>query len=494
MVIEVSGYFTGDETASSANYHALTTPTRIVQAVSPFPPQGKCPTTSNQCVPVAGLQSLEIQVTGQGGLPATDIDAVVINLFANNPNSQGFLLASAKGSAPGAISLAYQANTNTSGNVTVPIGDDGRIVITNFADSSTSTGIVIDVQGYFASSDTITYTYDGNGLRTSKTASHTGTSTYTWSAAGGLPLLLTENNDGINTHLIYGPGGMPLGETTGTPGNWTTHWLHHDQLGSTRLVTNTTGNTVGTYTYDPYGAPADSTGSYDPLLDYAGQYTDQETGFQYLRARYYDPETAQFLTRDPLLAVTMEPYAYAGSDPVNGSDPSGRCSVGAWVKSKTTDLFQPLRDSCKEEDARGGGRSRVALSMASAAADQAVSAFLEANRRADDATSTVSEHVGVDATVCAYVCVGLTYLDGQFYWNTGLGAIGAAGIGPTIHTEPLDKDECNPSNGFMVGPFSGSVPRDPSTGEAEWSNLSSVGIAWGIPSLFLGEFNQRPVG
>src|SRR5581483_4953574 len=53
------------------------------------------------------------------------------------------------------------------------------------------------------------------------------------------------------------------------------------------------------------------------------QYTDPETGLQYLRARYYDPATAQFLGRDPLSATTGSPYAYAHENPLNGSDPSG---------------------------------------------------------------------------------------------------------------------------------------------------------------------------
>lgn len=39
--------------------------------------------------------------------------------------------------------------------------------------------------------------------------------------------------------------------------------------------------------------------------------------------RYYDPVTAQFLSIDPLVASTGQPYQYAGDDPVNGSDPSG---------------------------------------------------------------------------------------------------------------------------------------------------------------------------
>ena len=39
--------------------------------------------------------------------------------------------------------------------------------------------------------------------------------------------------------------------------------------------------------------------------------------------RYYDPLTGQFLSVDPMVQQTGEPYSYAGGDPVNGSDPSG---------------------------------------------------------------------------------------------------------------------------------------------------------------------------
>jgi hypothetical protein len=43
----------------------------------------------------------------------------------------------------------------------------------------------------------------------------------------------------------------------------------------------------------------------------------------YLRARYYEPTTAQFLTRDPAEALTRAPYSYADGDPVNEVDPLG---------------------------------------------------------------------------------------------------------------------------------------------------------------------------
>jgi uncharacterized protein RhaS with RHS repeats len=40
--------------------------------------------------------------------------------------------------------------------------------------------------------------------------------------------------------------------------------------------------------------------------------------------RYYDPTTGQFMSVDPLVNETQQPYAYTGGDPVNETDPSGR--------------------------------------------------------------------------------------------------------------------------------------------------------------------------
>ncbi|HVE45286.1 MAG TPA: RHS repeat-associated core domain-containing protein, partial [Acidimicrobiales bacterium] len=80
---------------------------------------------------------------------------------------------------------------------------------------------------------------------------------------------------------------------------------------------------TATYRYDAYG---NTTATTDPGVNpfrYAGQYTDTRTGLIYMRARWYDPATGSFLTRDPLEAVTQEPYGYVGGDPLNRVDPDG---------------------------------------------------------------------------------------------------------------------------------------------------------------------------
>jgi hypothetical protein len=38
--------------------------------------------------------------------------------------------------------------------------------------------------------------------------------------------------------------------------------------------------------------------------------------------RYYDPSTDQFLSVDPDVATTEQPYAFTNDDPLNAEDPS----------------------------------------------------------------------------------------------------------------------------------------------------------------------------
>jgi hypothetical protein len=54
---------------------------------------------------------------------------------------------------------------------------------------------------------------------------------------------------------------------------------------------------------------------------------DPDSGFYYLRARYYDPSTAQFVGKDPAVGSTREPYAYVRDNPLNKVDPTGLSEV-----------------------------------------------------------------------------------------------------------------------------------------------------------------------
>ena len=130
-----------------------------------------------------------------------------------------------------------------------------------------------------------------------------------------LPLILS---DGTNSY-IYAPGGLPIEQISS---GGTVTYLHHDQQGSTRLLTGSSGTVTGKCNYGAYGVPT-CEGTTTTPLGYDGQYTSSDTGLIYLRARVYDPATAQFLSVDPLEAISGEPYSYAGDNPLNEADPTG---------------------------------------------------------------------------------------------------------------------------------------------------------------------------
>jgi RHS repeat-associated protein len=160
-----------------------------------------------------------------------------------------------------------------------------------------------------------TYTYNAENLRTSEDIS--GTTNYLdWDPAEELPILLS---NGTNSY-IYGASNTPVEQINNTTGK--AQYLHHDQAGSTRLITGSTGTVEGKCSYSAYGTPT-CEGTATTPLGYDGQYTSPDTGLIYMRNRVYDPSTAQFLTVDPLVGITGEPYNYAFDDPLNLVDPSG---------------------------------------------------------------------------------------------------------------------------------------------------------------------------
>ena len=164
-----------------------------------------------------------------------------------------------------------------------------------------------------------TYTYDGSGLRaTAHTAS--GTQTFSYDLASGMPLLLADGS----SSFIDGPEGLPVEQVdaSGTP-----LYFVHDETGSTRALLAADGGTAATFIYSDYGRLISSTGAASTPLLFGGGYHDDATGFTYLVARYYDPATAQFVTVDPALAVTGQPYGYADADPVDNTDPLGLLTV-----------------------------------------------------------------------------------------------------------------------------------------------------------------------
>jgi RHS repeat-associated protein len=95
-------------------------------------------------------------------------------------------------------------------------------------------------------------------------------------------------------------------------------YQHPDALGSVRQLTDAGGDVTQARFYTPFGVAEAVYGQPVPgSFGFAGEQQDPAAGLIFLRARYYDPTTGRFLTRDPYPAYATQPstlhrYAYVG--------------------------------------------------------------------------------------------------------------------------------------------------------------------------------------
>jgi RHS repeat-associated protein len=98
------------------------------------------------------------------------------------------------------------------------------------------------------------------------------------------------------------------------------------------MLTSAAGAVTDTYEYDAFGNLISRSGTTPNAYLYRGERYDSDLGLYYLRARWYNPVTGRFMTRDPYQGSIYDPaslhrYNYARANPVNFVDPSGRDAV-----------------------------------------------------------------------------------------------------------------------------------------------------------------------
>ncbi len=115
-----------------------------------------------------------------------------------------------------------------------------------------------------------------------------------------------------------------------------------DILGNIIGIINKNGVFVVKYKYDPWGAILSSDVLYtaDPALAlnpfrYKGYVYDEETGWYYLKSRYYDPSIGRFISPDSASQISVKSitglnlYAYCGNNPISRVDYSGHRYVNS---------------------------------------------------------------------------------------------------------------------------------------------------------------------
>ncbi|MHB1770801.1 MAG: beta strand repeat-containing protein [Acidimicrobiales bacterium] len=132
-------------TTTTGGSYVAVTPARIAD------------TRSGSGMPYAGQTlsaggTLNVQVTGAGGVPTTNVCAAVLNVTDAGSTASGFLTVFPQGAIqPGTSSLNFVANQIVANQVTVPVSATGMVSIFNHTGN---TNVVVDVDGYYTCSAT----------------------------------------------------------------------------------------------------------------------------------------------------------------------------------------------------------------------------------------------------------------------------------------------------------------------------------------------------
>ena len=132
VIYDVTGYFSDDPTGDDGRYVPLT-PARILDTRS--------------SVRLGPGASLDLQVSGQGGVPVTGAEAVVMNVAVTNTTSTSYLTVHPTGEArPLAANLNWVAGDTVSNRVFAKLGAGGAVTIYNNAGDA---DVVVDVNAWF---------------------------------------------------------------------------------------------------------------------------------------------------------------------------------------------------------------------------------------------------------------------------------------------------------------------------------------------------------
>ena len=108
-------------------------------------------TRSGTGAPAAAIRAggtVAVKVTGQGGVPATGVSAVVLNVTVTEPTAGGFITGYASGSPrPLASNLNFTAGQTVPNLVVAPVGADGDVVLYN--GSPGTVHLLADLSGYY---------------------------------------------------------------------------------------------------------------------------------------------------------------------------------------------------------------------------------------------------------------------------------------------------------------------------------------------------------
>ena len=168
----------------------------------------------------------------------------------------------------------------------------------------------------------VTFTYDAAGRRVGK-----ATSSDTKKFIYDFENLLQETDGSDTAQHEYTTTVEEYGDLVSEYDGTDTAYHHYNALGTTEALTDADEARTDQWVHRAFGEPESRTGTTDTPFNFVGKqgyYWDPEIDAYFVRARYYDCATGQWLSQDPIgLEGGINLYEYVGNSPLLHIDPNG---------------------------------------------------------------------------------------------------------------------------------------------------------------------------
>lgn len=241
-------------------------------------------------------------------------------------------------SLEGTTTYTYDNNdrllTETTGGITTSYGYDNNGNTVSKTENSSAVNYGWNHENQLVGADTngdgtqdISYQYNPDGIRVSKTVSGTETR-FLIDANRPYAEVLEELTAAGASKVSYVHGNDLIAQQRAGQSSY----YHVDGLGSIRALSNANGVATDRYAYEAYGRTIEKSGLTDNAYLFAGEQRDSDLGLDYLRARYLNIGKGRFFSRDSFSGFLITPvsrhtYLYANNTPINVTDPSGNVSL-----------------------------------------------------------------------------------------------------------------------------------------------------------------------
>ena len=185
-----------------------------------------------------------------------------------------------------------------------------------------------------------TYNYDGKRISKNDNGAVTN-----YFYQGEVVLYTTDESGNVTSHNIIGPQNNIIATIRYENEGEHSYFYNKDIRTSVSNIIDESGQAIASYKYGDYGktTKVGNLNFYNEICYTSGVY-DELTGLYYFNSRYYNPDTATFITQDSYRGEaddyeTWNLYAYCGGNPISYVDPSGHKKekiYGVVLEVKTT--------------------------------------------------------------------------------------------------------------------------------------------------------------